>query len=57
MNVLKYVNEGYVPMYVRADLTDRLHDLFGFRTDTEIVPLKKMKKILKDSKKENSTLF
>lgn len=57
MNVFEHANAGYIPTYVRTDLTDRLHDLFGFRTDTEIVPIKKMKKILKDSKKENSTHF
>lgn len=57
MNVFEHVNEGYILTYIRTDLTDQLHNLFGFRTDTEIVPIKKMKKILKDSKRENSTHF
>lgn len=57
MNVFEHANEGYIPTYIRTDLTDQLHNIFGFRTDTEIVPIKKMKKILKDSKRENSTHF
>ncbi|TQS74325.1 transposase, partial [Ornithinibacillus gellani] len=51
MRVLEATNEGYIPTYTRTDLTDKLHDVFGFRTDTEIVPIKKMKKILKEVKK------
>lgn len=52
MRVFKCTGEGYIPIYTRTDLTDQLHDLFGFRTDTEIVPQKRMKKILKQTKKE-----
>ncbi|GAA0470488.1 hypothetical protein GCM10008935_28000 [Alkalibacillus silvisoli] len=44
MRVLEFTNEGYTPTYTRTDLTDKLHDVFGFRTDTEIVYLQKMKK-------------
>lgn len=51
MNMLEYPGEGYIPTYTRTDLTDRLHDIFGFRTDTEIVEQKKMKKIMKQTKK------
>src|SRR5699024_4544917 len=51
MNVLESVNEGYIPTYTRTDLTDTLHDVFGFRTDTEIITIEKMKKILKQIKK------
>ena len=51
MRVLEATNEGYIPTYTRTELTDKLHDVFGFRTDTEIVPIKKMKKILKEVKK------
>jgi transposase len=42
---------GYVPIYTRTDLTDELHDIFGFRTDTEVIPFSKMKKIFKQTKK------
>ena len=50
MNFYKIEAEGYIPTYTRTDLTDSLHTVFGFRTDTEIVPLKKMKKIFKETK-------
>ena len=43
--------EGYIPAYTRTDLTDKLHDIFSFRTDFEIISEKKMKKIFKDIKK------
>ena len=42
---------GYVPIYTRTDLTDELHDIFGFRTDTEVIPFSKMKKMFKQTKK------
>ena len=51
MNFLEIPLEGYVPTYTRTDLTDALHDGFGFRTDYQIVKDKNMKKILKDTKK------
>lgn len=47
--------EGYVPTYTRTDFTDALHNVFGFRTDYQIVSLKEMKNIFKDTKK-NKTL-
>lgn len=42
--------EGYMPIYTRTDLTDDLHEAFGFRTDYEIVTHKQFKKILKITK-------
>lgn len=51
MRVLKYAGEGYIPTNTRTDLTDRLHEVFGFRIDTEIIDQKRMKKILKQTKK------
>ena len=50
MNLVKEHEEGYIPAYTRTDLTDKLHDIFGFRTDYEITTLKEMKKILKNLK-------
>ena len=48
---LKMENEDfYSPNYIRTDLTDDLHDKFGFRTDFEITKIKNMKKILKQTK-------
>lgn len=52
MRVLECSGEGYIPTYTRTDLTDALHEVFGFRTDTEIVDHKRMKNILKQTKKE-----
>jgi transposase len=43
--------EGYEPLYMRTDLTDSLHDAFGFRTDFEIVTTKKMREIFRQTKK------
>lgn len=43
-------DEGYLPAYTRTDVTDSLHECFGFRTDYQVVTTKKMKKILKDTK-------
>lgn len=49
--LLKINGEGYIPEYTRTQLTDRLHEVFGFRTDTEIVPTRKMKSIISSTKK------
>lgn len=42
---------GYLPEYKRTEITDDLHKVFGFRTDTEIVTNKTMKKIIRATKK------
>lgn len=44
-------NQSYIPNYIRTDLTDDLHDKFGFRTDFEVISDKNIKKILKQIKK------
>lgn len=41
---------GVIPSYTRTDLTDALHDAFGFRTDYEILSPASMKKIFSASK-------
>ncbi len=51
MNMLVYPGEGYVPEYTRTDLTDSLHENFGFRTDYEIISQRNMKKICTATKK------
>ena len=43
--------DSYSPNYIRTDLTDDLHDKFGFRTDFEIIKEKYFKKIFRDTKK------
>jgi transposase len=50
MNFLLKDNDGYIPTYTRTDITDALHDEFGFRTDLEFVPKKEMQKIVKKTK-------
>jgi transposase len=51
MNVLKTGGVGYIPTYIRNELTDELHEKFEFRTDYEIIPIANMKNILKSTKK------
>jgi transposase len=51
MNFYEIKSEGYIPTYTRTDLTDDLHEKFGFRTDYQILNIKQMKKIFKDTKK------
>lgn len=51
MNFYEIKGEGYVPTYIRDDLTDDLHKAFGFRTDYQIVSKRQMKNIFKVTKK------
>lgn len=51
MNFMELRGEGYVPVYTRTEITDTLHRAFNFRTDTEIVGTKQIKKIIKETKK------
>ena len=44
-------SEGYMPAYTRTEFTDDLHNVFGERTDYEIIPFSDMKKIFSYSKK------
>ena len=55
MNFLKATGEGYIPTYTRTELTDCLHEAFGFRTDYQIVSEKQMKKIFRETKMKKST--
>ena len=41
----------FFPAYNRSGVTDVLHEVSGFCTDYEIIPVKKMRKIIKASKK------
>lgn len=50
MKVTKIEEYGYIPSYKRTELTDKFHELFGFRTDTEIIKKSKMRSIIKQSK-------
>lgn len=51
MDMMICPGEGYIPEYTRTDITDRLHDAFGFRTDYQIISQRNMKKICTNTKK------
>lgn len=51
MDFYEIKGEGYIPTYIRDDLTDDLHEAFGFKTDYQIVSKKEMKNIFKTTKK------
>lgn len=50
MHVHEVEGYGFIPTYKRTNLTDELHQIFGFRTDTEIIKKAKMRNIIKESK-------
>ena len=41
---------GYIPSYMRTDLTDDLHRAFGFHTDYEFISKSAMRSIIKSTK-------
>lgn len=43
-------NSGYTPSYKRTDITDDLHNAFGFRTDYEFISKAAMRSIIKETK-------
>lgn len=43
MDFMKYEGIGYQPVCTRTELTDALHDAFGFCTSKQIIPIVKMK--------------
>ena len=51
MNLLKE-EEGFIPVYTRTNITDLLHEKFGFRTDYEIITEQNLKKIIRKNRKE-----
>lgn len=49
---LTYINgSGYIPTYTRTNITDKLHEYYGFRTDYEITTKEKIRKIINYTKK------
>jgi len=50
MDFMKYEGIGYQPVYTRTELTDALHDAFGFCTSKQIVPIAKMKNFCSETK-------
>ena len=55
MHMREVVGVGYLPSYTRTDLTDDLHEAFGFRTDYQFLTSQRMKNIIKSSKDRNLT--
>lgn len=55
MEVYEEKGSGYSPAYVRTDLTDDLHEFFGFRTDYEIISYKDFEKIFRQVKMTHTT--
>ena len=51
MDMVKLEGYGYTPSYNRTELTDLLHQEFGFDTSKELIPIAKMRNICKNSKK------
>lgn len=43
-------DSDYIPSYKRTDLTDHLHQTFGFRTDNEFITKSRMRSIIKNTK-------
>ena len=50
MNMYEEKGAGYSPAYIRNDLTDDLHEIFGFRTDYEIISYEDFEKIFQQVK-------
>ena len=51
MNVTRLSKDGgYIPSYMRTDVTDALHKVFGFRTDYEFISKASMRSIIKGTK-------
>ena len=51
MDMIKLEGYGYTPSYDRTELTDLLHQEFGFDTSKELIPIAKMRNICKNTKK------
>ena len=50
MDFIKYEGKGYQPVYTRTEVTDALHEAFGFCTSKQIVPTSKMRNICSQTK-------
>ena len=57
MQLLKlYENNGYMPSYTRTSTTDRLHEIFGFRTDYQYISELSLNGIISESDTLTSTI-
>jgi hypothetical protein len=53
MDFCSIPGEGFVPAYTRTTLTDHLHGSAGFRTDTQIITKKTMRRIISSTRKKD----
>lgn len=53
MNAQHIQSEGFIPTFKRTNLTDKLFEISGFRLDTEIIMLKKIKSIIAMTRGKN----
>ncbi len=44
INITEIKENGYIPSYERTDISDFIHDIYNFDTDTEIITYKKNQK-------------
>lgn len=51
MDFMKYEGKGYQPIYTRTEITDALHEAFGFCTSKQIIPIAKIRNICSQTKK------
>ena len=51
MRLVENKDGSFIPAYDRTRITDDINELLGHRTDTQVVPKARIRKILKDVKK------
>ncbi len=49
MNIMRIPHEGYVPLFERTDLTDKIHEHSTFRLDYQIITEKQIDRILRST--------
>ena len=52
MNFARIRGEGFMPVYTRTEITDALHESFGFRTDYTLIEKAAMRKTISSLKKK-----
>lgn len=57
INFYEVKGEGFIPTYIRTDITDALHEIFGFRTDYSDCKYKLDEKNFKDTKNKKIRTF
>ena len=53
MKLLAVEGIGYQPAYKRTDITDDLHNIFGFRTDYQIMKKSAIRSIIRQTKEHS----